>query len=145
MRYATATLAICEPPKLILRVGEPQRRIALGLRPHPIQSRALKRCPRGSSCATKKRTPFWCPCTELKMKFELKVSNGIHFASKMHFTEPYASKLTTAFGSCPNPIFVATKKEAREPLFEQNKKGRLCAYLFVLAQEEGFEPPWLLA
>ena len=39
MRFATATLAICEPPKLILRVGEPQRRIALGLRPNFIQKR----------------------------------------------------------------------------------------------------------
>ena len=42
MRCATATLAICEPPKLILRVGEPQRRIALGLRPNHIQGKALK-------------------------------------------------------------------------------------------------------
>ena len=44
-------------------------------------------------------------------------------------TATLASRI--ALGSRPNPIFVVTKKEAREPLFEQNKKDtELVSFLF---------------
>ena len=92
------------------------------------------------------------------------VFKGYILLCKMHFAEPYACKLrtpkthsscwgtpaqTTAFGSCPHPICIATQykggKESSRTKPYKRKKHHLCGVFSFMAQEEGFEPPWLLA
>ena len=53
----------------------------------------------------------------------------------MHFAEPYASKLTTAFGSCPHPFaLLRNTKVGKNPLVLVSK----FSLIKFLASDKGF-------